>query len=228
MPDQATLRSFNLFLTISETKKEIPVIKSIDHPEDSKPVFNYYYFINFWTVELNYNSNKSLEDNQFTVLRAELFPKKVLENENASQTEIISPINMDWSVLETDFINGCTFKNTIQLADRYLKNGKRKSLTDEVIPTASVLVLKTDTFFVPDYTEGSTSPINYQRLFKSYKYPWKLISISQWKEKILNNGKNFYYFEYIQSGSDKIISVINGFTAEVIYSVSTQNAFKLK
>jgi hypothetical protein len=154
--------------------------------------------------------------------------------------------NMDITSLSELFMNGRSgnIKNIIQYLDKHLKGGKKRELQDDMISPAEITKLINDTLYFPNYYFGpggtvvespeadiktyKTNTSYYTKLLKSYPYPSAFISRDELNEKILHSKSDFYYLNYIQSAADKIISVINGHTGELIYTYTTPKSNKVK
>ena len=119
-----------------------------------------------------------------------------------------------------------------------------KKLLESNKPTVEISNLKSEILYFPNYWYGPGGTmldkikvsdkmyklnIEYiDGLIKSYPHKIKLITRPELNEMILNPTTEFYYLNYIQSSADKIVSVINGLTGEVIYSETTKLSYRLK
>ena len=54
-------------------------------------------------------------------------------------------------------------------------------------------------------------------MISDYPYPIRLVRRDELSDMILASAKPFYYFNYVQSSADKMISVVNGATGEILY-----------
>jgi hypothetical protein len=102
--------------------------------------------------------------------------------------------------------------------------------------------LKQDTLFVANYWYGEDGlpmeslehdsksykiTVKYvEDMIAAYPYKIKLIGREELNNKILKAGKDFYYYSYIQSSANKIVSVINGYTGNVVYKEVTKLKYR--
>ncbi|HNP33116.1 MAG TPA: hypothetical protein PKN96_07470 [Flavobacterium sp.] len=144
------------------------------------------------------------------------------------------------------FLNGTAgnIKNMIQYVNAEIKKGTKRELFDNFKIDTEMQKLKTATLYFPNswYGEKGTimenlpkehkyygMTVNYlDNLIKAYPYKMQLIKRSELNDMILKADKDFYYLNYIQSSADKLISIINGKTGEVIYSEATKNSYRIK
>jgi hypothetical protein len=156
--------------------------------------------------------------------------------------------NYDFSNSEFEqfYCNGMSgnIKNIIQYVNRHIASKKEKKLLESLRPNSEISKLKNDTLFVPNYWFGPGGtmqdklPPNEKMyklnvkyvdgLIKSYPYKIKLITRPELNDMILNAKTDFYYLNYIQSSADKIMSVVNGLTGEIIYSEVTKLSYRPK
>ncbi len=232
----------NLFLS-AETNSTSTVFErrySTGITSRSSPVVNNYFHINLWSAADKINPKRSISENAFTLASAELFNRTITLGKLAweSEGEITS------ALFANDFCNGMkgNIKNMIQFFNSELpKNNSKKFLTD-MPPADELNNLKKDTLFLPNSWFGGPGTVLVDEkpkyatamakfledMMAGYTYKIKLISREELNQKILNATKNFYYLNYIQSSADKSVSVINGFTGDVVYSEITRKSYLFK
>lgn len=77
------------------------------------------------------------------------------------------------------------------------------------------------------FTEKQAKEID--ELMKDYKFKYQLIEFNDLEKMIFDqDAEDFYYLMYNQINSDKIVTVINGKTGEIIYQDHTTVSFNLK
>ncbi|MBL7701249.1 MAG: hypothetical protein JNM14_03280 [Ferruginibacter sp.] len=206
----------------------------------SSPVVNDYFHINLWSAGDKINPKRSISENAFTLASAELFNRTITLGKLAWESEG----DFTSSLFANDFCNGMkgNIKNMIQFFNSELpKNNSKKFLTD-MPPAAELGNLKKDTLFLPNCWYGgpgtmlvdekpkyATAMTKFlEDMTADYAYKIKLITREELNQKILNATKNFYYLNYIQSSADKSVSVINGFTGNVVYSEITRKSYLFK
>jgi len=115
-------------------------------------------------------------------------------------------------------------KNNIQALMTLLDKNEEKSLYSKIRNEEKIKTLKTDTLFVIDYLLIKRNKFNGDEskkfkekdIFKEYKANYKIITIEELNNKILND-EEFYYLSYIRSSASKFVSIINSKTGECIY-----------
>lgn len=206
----------------------------------SNSIMNDYFHLDLWSAGDKINPKKSVSENAFVLASAELFNRTITLGKLAweSEGEYTS------SLFPNDFCNGTKghIKNMVQFFNSELPKNNAKKFLQDMPPAAEIINLKSDTLFIANYWYGSPGTMLFDEKQKyadamqkfledlqaNYPYKSKIITLDELNKKILTADKNFYYFNYIQSSADKVISVINGFTGEVVYSEITRKSYRLK
>lgn len=172
-----------------------------------------------------------IRESVFRIEREEMYPKEFdFTNPN----------------FQLQYLNGMegNLKNMIQYVNNQISKNSEKDFFSDTRNESELANLKNATLYIPNYWYGEKGTIlenlkeddKYVKvhvkflndLIKSYPYKSELISRSDLDNKILSTVEDFYYLNYIQSSADKIISVINGKTGDVIYSSVTKNSYRIK
>ncbi|MBL7722806.1 MAG: hypothetical protein JNK27_01600 [Chitinophagaceae bacterium] len=142
------------------------------------------------------------------------------------------------------YLNGNpgNIKNMIQYVSSQLGEGKSSKLLEENSSAAEITKLKQDTLYVPNYWYGEDGltmesldheskpykiTVKYvEDMIAAYPYKIKLVSREELNNKILQANKDFYYYSYIQCSANKIVSVINGHTGNVVYKEVTRLKYR--
>lgn len=142
------------------------------------------------------------------------------------------------------YLNGNpgNIKNMIQYVSSQLAQGKSSKLLEENSSAAEISKLKQDTLYVPNYwygedgltmesVEHDSKPykitVKYvEDMIAAYPYKIKLVGRDELNNKILQANKDFYYYSYIQCSANKIVSVINGYTGNVVYKEVTKLKYR--
>ena len=103
-----------------------------------------------------------------------------------------------------------------QTRDLFLKNSDQETLQ----------TLKTDTLYIPDevlikfgaFNGNEDKRHDKAQLFKSYKYPYKILPSKELAEKIINDTAPFHYLVYVKSSTDVFLTIFNSQTSDIIYS----------
>lgn len=164
------------------------------------------------------------------------------------EREELYPKEFDFTSLnfQLQYLNGMegNLKNMIQYVNNQISKNSEKDFFSDTKNELELAKLKNATLYIPNYWYGEKGTIlenlkevdKYVKihvkflddLMKSYPYKSELISRSDLDKKIINAKEDFYYLNYVQSSADKIISVINGKTGDVIYSSVTKNSYRIK
>lgn len=83
-----------------------------------------------------------------------------------------------------------------------------------------------ETLFIPDYVmtkfsknaDDESKKFETKEIFDGYNFTYKLLSLEELNDKILNNPTPFYYLLFIKTITEKFITVTNSKTGEIIYS----------
>jgi hypothetical protein len=144
------------------------------------------------------------------------------------------------------FLNGTegNIKNMIQYVNNEIKKNTERELFDNFKNDLELQKLKSSVLYFPNYWYGENGTITEKlskdhkyydatvkyidNLVKSYPFKMELIKRSELNNMIINSDKDFYYLNYVQSSADKLISIINGRTGEVIYYEGTKNSYRIK
>ncbi|MEO5776866.1 MAG: hypothetical protein ABIQ27_08170 [Flavobacterium sp.] len=86
--------------------------------------------------------------------------------------------------------------------------------------------LSSETLFIPDYVmtkfsknaDDKTKKYEVKEIFDGFNLNYKLLSLEELNEKILNNPTPFYYLLFIKTINEKFVTVTNSKTGEIIYS----------
>jgi hypothetical protein len=142
------------------------------------------------------------------------------------------------------YLNGNlgNIKNMIQYVSSQLAEGKTSKLLEENSSSAELSKLKQDTLYVPNYWYGEDGltmeslehdskpykiTLKYvEDMLAAYPYKIKLITRDELNNKILQAKNDFYYYSYIQCSANKIVSVINGYTGNVVYKEVTKLKYR--
>lgn len=144
------------------------------------------------------------------------------------------------------YLNGTEgqLKNMIQYVQSQISQSREKDFFDSEKNPTELGKLKTQTLYFPNYWFGAAGTIcqnlaggdkylDFHKkyiadLMKAYPYKIELIDREKLNQKIQTATEDFFYLNYIQSSADKIISVVNGKTGDVIYSEINKNAYRIK
>ncbi len=172
----------------------------------------------------------------------------IRESVYSVQREELYPKAFDFTAqnFAAQYLNGTEgqIKNMIQYVNAQVSKGREKDFFENDKNPTELSQLKTQTLYVPNYWFGASGTIcqnlasgeKYLEitqkyiadLLKAYPYKIELINRESLNQKILSATEDFYYLNYIQSSADKIISVVNGKTGNVIYAEVNKNSYRIK
>ena len=202
----------------------------------------HWYHLDMLTIEDKFNPKKSVYESLFTLARAELYCSSTSMG-NASYFGSGDFTNM---YFQDDFLNGKkgNIKNIIQFLNAEISKNKTRKLHQELAGTKELLRLKKDTLYIPNYWYGAKgtmlkdqqetsadylATVKYlDKALKSYPYKIKMISRDELDKLILTASGDFYYINYIQTSTDKIVSIVNGLNGNLVYSVTTNKSYRIK
>ena len=107
-----------------------------------------------------------------------------------------------------------------------LTDNESLKIRDEIKKKDKLKELKSKTLYVPnwllkDYSTFKlkvTKVLKPEELFEDYKFEFKVLSNEELNSKILNKDE-FYYLMHTTYNGEKVISIINSLTGEIIYSI---------
>lgn len=117
-------------------------------------------------------------------------------------------------------------KNYLQALVGFVKRNEEQKLYDKLNnPTElsklhnSTLLVTEDVLIKYKKSNGDESErFEEAEIFKNYNLKYKLISMKELNEKILNEKDPFYYLLYCKSGPDKFVTIMNSMTGEIAYA----------
>ncbi|MXN92822.1 hypothetical protein GR160_16465 [Flavobacterium sp. Sd200] len=140
--------------------------------------------------------------------------------------------------LREDFFNYKLgyFKNYLQYINNLLLNNGTSWAYDSDYNKNKLKELATKTLYISDYLNTASligslrnKSGNPDKLLKKYPYRYEWISDEALNKKILEGGnEDFYYLFYTRVNSQKMITVTNGRTGDVIYKNYTTMTYEIK
>lgn len=138
-------------------------------------------------------------------------------------------------------------KNFFQNISKTLEQGVSVEIYDD-LATQELKKLKTDTLYIDKSVILGFDKITNEKLIKmlearnslqkmdemvsmltdDYPYPYKIVTTEALNDKILNAEEDFYYLMNNQLNSNKVITVFNGKTSDIIYNNHSKMSYKIK
>jgi hypothetical protein len=86
--------------------------------------------------------------------------------------------------------------------------------------------LASETLFIPDYVmtkfsknaDDESKKFDTKEIFEGYNLTYKLLSLEELNDKIVNNPTPFYYLLFIKTNNEKFVTVTNSKTGEIAYT----------
>ena len=126
-------------------------------------------------------------------------------------------------------------KNYIQQINDAIENQKNYEFYKDLENKAELRKLRNAPLLVPENIiyrfnalTGRERDRSTDDLFENYSYNFEVIEESELNEKILNEQDSFYYLMYHQTNSNKIITIVNGVSGEIIYRTSKNMSYNMK
>lgn len=255
--DDLDFQAFNKMIKDVWTYNDYIVIAREDYNEDSYKSEKYAPFVvqGFVRTITNTETGRSRES-VFVYHRYFYYTFKKGRKETKTKTHTIAGIFYAGDV-ETTFqtISSQSFGNLSEGYNNYglgyLKNYFQKINHEfstkgysfafaEDYDKKKLKALKKKTLFIPNFIQkkynawiaspnfGETEREEPDDLLKGYDHPYEWISKEALNDKILNAKEDFYYLMYVRVNSEKILTVINGYTGEMIYQDHQIMSFNIK
>jgi hypothetical protein len=236
--DKSLLQPGNFFATVEDNAKKdynFMYTNRMLMSENFSSVRKYvghYTFINFWVMKEGKGKDEELTDKyRSSFARAELHPLYYY-----GISIDYSNLNMGSRAFQGSFFNNLPgfIKNTFQDINFYLENNLTKKQHKDIEAKPGLSQLKTDTLFIANYwygpelknrldnRDGSTTK-KVEKMLQEYGKPIKMVSRQTLNHMILTAKKSFYYCNFVQQYTDKMISVVNGLTGEILYYDVSRN-----
>lgn len=115
--------------------------------------------------------------------------------------------------------------NYLQQLCALLEKSNECNAKTEIANTAELQKMAGSTLFVPDYvltkfsknSDDESKKYPEKEIFDGYTLAYKVLSIAELNEKIVNSTAPFYYLLYVKTPSEKFVTVTNAQTGEIIY-----------
>ena len=201
---------------------------------------NTHFYLELWTLEEKkldkWLKKKKKTDELPTELKIQLARIELYTDfESLSRPELLFDADVDggghirnWG---PGYLKG--YVNSLMLL---LDKGEAKTLFSKTLDLKELKKLKKATLYIPDYTlikfnkwnGDETKRHEEKSLLGGYKYPYRLVSNEELNRLIMEATEPVYYLVYIKSSTDKYISVYNGQSGKLIYSVYSPISYNIK
>ncbi len=125
-------------------------------------------------------------------------------------------------------------KNFMQILNDKLKARESLSVRDDFV-SSKIIQLRKQKLYVSDWILRKWNPFTFsvgkersaEEIFEDYQYEYELVDAQTLSDMILE-GQDFLYLMHTQSNSEKILSIINAQTGNIVYNAHTNNSFNVK
>lgn len=126
--------------------------------------------------------------------------------------------------------------NYLQQLTSLLNKGTDCLAKTEIANKEELKKMASSTLFIPDYvmikflknSDDESKKYEDKEIFDSFSQSYKLLSLTELNDKILNSPTPFYYLLFIKTNSDKYVTITNSQTGEIIYSAYSGSAANFK
>lgn len=126
-------------------------------------------------------------------------------------------------------------KTYLKIVNDQLKSNGYTNCYDDFYNKESIKSLKTKKLYIPESvgvkynafsrTEGKKREES--ELLKDYKFPYEIVTEEKLNE-LITDGEEIYFLNYVQVNGNKLISVINSKTGEIVYNSKTGLSYNIK
>jgi len=228
----------NSFLTIGgyETNTQFSNLYENGSRRNGINYSNTHLYLELWTCNEKYFQSKKKkkefgDSDKIQVARIELFT----DFESLSDPDKLFQTDYDGNGHIRNWGPGI-LKNYIQTLMNFLNKNENRTLYTGIFNTEEMKNLYKEVLYVPEYvlmkfnkfTGDETKKHNVKDIFEDYAHKYKIITIDELNQKILEDKTSFYYLIYIKSSTDKYICVVNSLTGEIIYSTYSPVSYNIK
>jgi hypothetical protein len=238
------------------TFSKFKFINTADQPKYITPESSFFYFENLLSSPSNYDGSVNMVYSSFKTIYLTMYNddyfkaikkgKKVPPESECTLGTIelhCVPFVSSQNIADSMYTGGTgirnwgpgMFKNQLQQLVFYLNKGINKEAGAAVEEKEKIKGLKKQTLYVPDYVlikynafNGSESRREEKDVFEDYEYPYKLISIKELNDKIINDKEPFYYLNYVRNSAQKYVAIVDSETGQVIYMDWSPAGYNLK
>lgn len=186
-------------------------------------------FLNVWKLEKGIQINYA---------RIELFPsfstakmsKQLIKNSSVNFSRfvyknsigVIYNWNTGYIKNALQYVNNSLLKNEDHWMMESVKSDELKNLSNNTLYVSDEILIKYNYF-----KDTENEKHNEIKLFKSYRYKYKILTKEELSEKIQDESP-IYYLTYIKSETRKYLIVMNSVTGEIVYSQYEGNSHNIE
>ncbi|MGL2962777.1 hypothetical protein ACSVH2_03020 [Flavobacterium sp. RSB2_4_14] len=189
-----------------------------------------------WTTndKFTYDPKKRKHFNQadkVSIATLELFPDFITQNNPSS----LYKMDYDATGHLKNWGTGIVY-NYVQELNRLLLKAEEQSFKTVIANKEELKKMSSQTLFVPDYVlvkynKNNDDETNIQKekeLFDGIQFSYKVLPTAELNEKIVSAETPFYYLLLIKTTDDKLVTITNSQTGEIIYMAYNDIVSNLK
>lgn len=202
--------------------------------ETSKSSYLYVYINCYYPTDIKPKKNKKTKEYQLDYTK-NMVASVFLAGNTGAMWEMMR--NLKFDSLEDDLYNYRLgyIKNYMQFISTTLEQKGYAFVYGKDYDKKNIKALKKATLYIPDYFKiksnwgwSDEERENPNELFKDYKFKYEFIDNEALQDKILEAEEDFYYMTYTRVNSQKLITIVNGKTGDIIYRDYQTMSYQLK
>jgi len=219
--------SYNQYKEYKDKKGYSFLLFGDDHINDGTSISSYVYFeLWIWnTTNGDWNSRKKAQ-----LARLELYP----DPETTFDPSLIYDYRYNTEGHIFNWSPGM-FKNYMQMIEKHLKEGTKRSTTRAGQNLGALEKLKKTTLYIPEYVLEQHSAfqkvlgkISASELMADYPYPYKVVPNAELSKMLMDSKEPIYYLLFVRSNSDKYVAIVEGHEGQFVYNRHTPQSFNVK
>jgi hypothetical protein len=182
-------------------------------------------YLELWTTngKFTYDPKKRKHFNQadkVSIATLELFPDYITQNNPSS----LYKMDFDATGHLKNWGTGIVY-NYVQELNRLLLKAEERSFKTVITNKEELKKLSSQTLFIPDYVlvkynknnDDETDKYKDKELFDGFNLSYKVLPTAELNDKIVSATTPFYYLLLIKTTDDKLVTITNSATGEIIY-----------
>ena len=242
-PDEVFMVPGNYFLSADRTTKTMTTMRETHNHgtntttlSSGNTTTNDYFYLAIWTPKKDNTPKWDLEERKDVIVRSELFLSSITWAGEITFTDL----GISTKSFGSDFLNGSKgrLRNVVQFINAKVAAGQEVALKKDQENTPDLERLKKETLFLVNYwygpgtyqkepmKPGSAEEKYFKKLTADYPHPHQWITLPELEQKLSAPTEDFFYLSYVQSSADKMVSVVNGRTGDIVYYEFVAKAYR--
>lgn len=174
--------------------------------------------INYARIELFPSFRTAKQSKEFIRNSSESFNHFIYSNE-----AIIYNWHTGYLKNALQYVNNSLLKNEDHWMMESVKSDELKNLSNNTLYVSDEILIKYNYF-----KDTENEKHDEKKLFKSYKFKYKILTKQDLSEKIQESSNPIYYLTYIKSETRKYLIILNSVTGEIVYSDYEGNSHNIE